>query len=193
MRVAACVFLSQLPPLCCLPGLQRREAQNDELAQLRARLAGEFDVGASNGSREAHQRSEALAAQLAEAQRRCSEYAREAEALRAEAARLAGARDGADAALVAAQAELEEVKGLLVHGAGAVGGADVALAARLAQLEGQNRQLAQQLEALQAGAGRHVQSAADVCSGLAEAQQVGEQGCGLPVLVLVLATSGQGL
>ena len=177
-------------------GLQRREAQDDELAQLRARLAGEFDEGASRGSRGAQQRSEALAAQLAEAQRRCSEYAGEAEVLRAEAARLAGARDGVEAALEAAQAELEQAKGLLVQGADAAGGADVALAARLAQLEGHNRQLAKQLEELQAGAGQHMQSAADVSSGVAEAQQGGGQGCGVPALVLTAGgrpQNGQGL
>lgn len=162
--------------------LQRREEQDDELAGLRARLADEFDAGATSGSRQAQEQGSALAAQLAEARQRCVEFAEEAEGLRAEGARLAGARDGAEAALAAAQAELGEAKALLVaqeqQQPGAVGGRGGAAeaaeaAARLAELEAENRQLAGQLEALQAGVGRHQQAAAGVGSQLDEVQQVG--------------------
>lgn len=155
--------------------LQRREEQDAELAALRARLAGEFDAGATTGSRAAQEQGAELAAQLAEARQRCSEYAAEAESLRAQAAQLAGARDGAEAALQAAAADLEAVKVLLVqqeagsrellgaHGSSGSGGS-----ALLAHLEEQNRQLAVRLEALQAGAERQQGAAGQ----LAELQQV---------------------
>lgn len=170
-------------PCSTLPPLQRREAQDAEIAQLRSRLAAEFDGGATRGSQEATQRGEALAVQLAEAQQRCAEYAAEAEAARVEAARLAGARDSAEATLQAAQAELDAAKQLVAaqedgdvfrEGTAGVGNpADVAaMGARLAELEGDNRQLAGQLAALQAGAGAQQAATAGVGCQLAELQQV---------------------
>lgn len=163
--------------------MQRREAQDQEIEQLRSRLAAEFDAGASRGSRESDRRCEALAEQLAEAQRRGSQCAAEAEAARAEAGRLAAARDSAEAALQAVQAELDAAKQLVVaQGDGDVFGdgpavlgdpADVAaMGARLAELEDDNRQLAGQLAALQAGAGAHQAAAAGVDGQLTELQQV---------------------
>ena len=161
--------------------LQRREEQDAELAALRARLAGEFDAGATSGSRAAQEQGAELAAQLAEARQRCGEYAAEAESLRAQAAQLAGARDGAEAALQAAAAELEAVKALLVQqeaGSGELGGAQgssgIGGSALMAQLEEQNRQLSARLEALQAGAERHQEGAAGAAGQLAELQQVSE-------------------
>ena len=151
-----------------------------ELGQLRSRLAAEFEVGASRGNHAAQQRGEALAQELGEAWQQCTQLAGEAEVARAEAARLAGALDGAQAALQAAQRELEEVKGLLVlqeaaggSDAGADGTGAGATSARLAQLEQHNRQLAVQLQALQGEAGRHAASAAGVWGEVQELQQVG--------------------
>lgn len=164
---------------------QRREEQDEELQALRARLAGEWDAGAAVGGRSAQEQGAALAAQLAEARQRCAEFAQEADGLRAEAARLAGAHDGAEAALAAAQAELAEVKSLLLAqeqggrpgssaagSQGATGEAAAAAAARLAAVEAENRRLASQLAALQAGAERHQAAAAVVHGGLDEVQQV---------------------
>ncbi|PRW50911.1 basal body [Chlorella sorokiniana] len=158
--------------------VQRREEQDAELATLRARLAGEFDAGATSGSRAAHEQGAELAAQLAEARQRCGEYAAEAESLRAQAAQLAGARDGAEAALQAATAELDAVKALLVQqeaGSGASAGGGNGSDAMLAQLEEHNRQLAARLEVLQAGAERHQEGAAGAAGQLAELQQENER------------------
>lgn len=176
-RADVCVACSQLAPHSRILTLQRREEQDEELAALRARLAGEFDAGATSGTRAAQQQGAELATQLAEARQQCSEFAAEAESLRVEAAQLAGARDGAEAALQVATAELEAVKSLLVQQEaggeglrGGSGGDD----ARLAQLEQQNRQLAARLERLQAGAERHQEGAAGAAGQLAELQQVSE-------------------
>lgn len=150
--------------------LQRREEQDAELAALRSRLAGEFDAGATSGSRAAHEQGAELAAQLAEARQRCSEFAAEAESLRAQAAKLQGARDGAEAALQGATAELEAVKALLVEQeAGGLGGGGSGSSALLVQLEEQSRRL----EALQAGAERHQEGASGAAGQLAELRQVG--------------------
>lgn len=187
--------------------MQRREAQDREIEQLRSRLAAEFDAGATRGSQEAACRAEALAAQLAEAQACCSACAADAEAARAEAACLAGARDSAQAAMQALREELEAAKQLVAAqgdgdifagGVGTPGGpADVATTgARLAELEEDNRQLTAQLAALQAGAGAHQAGAAGLDGQLAELQQVGLrlEGWGaLQVLVYGICGSLQGL
>ncbi|KAI7844734.1 hypothetical protein COHA_001619 [Chlorella ohadii] len=160
--------------------VQRREEQDAELASLRARLAGEFDAGATSGSGAAAEQGAELALQLAEARQRCSEFAAEAESLRAQAAQLAGARDGAETALQAATAELETVKALLVQqdaGDGELGGSGGSngASAMLAHLEEQNCQLAAKLEALQAGAERQQEGAAGTAGQLAELQQENER------------------
>lgn len=149
--------------------MQRREEQDEELAALRSRLAGEWDAGADSGSRAAQEQGAALAAQLAEARQQCTRFADEADGLRAEAARLAGARDGAEAALQEAQAELEQLKALLADQPGQE--QEGAATARLAQLEAQNRALAAQLEALAGGAGQHAAAASHLGAKLEELQQ----------------------
>ncbi|KAL4853675.1 Centrosomal protein [Chlorella vulgaris] len=93
--------------------VQRREAQDAELAQLRSRLAAEFEAGGASASRASQQQGEELGQRLLEAQQQCSELGREAHAARGEAAQLQGMRNDAVAALHAAQAELEDVKGML--------------------------------------------------------------------------------
>lgn len=172
--------------------VQRREEQDEELGALRARLAGEWDAGAATSSRHAQQAGAALAEQLAEARRQCVEYAEEIEELRAQAAALASARDGADAELQAAQAELADAKALLVaqggeEGRSSAGTQPAEAAARLAQLEAQNRELSDRLEALAAGAGQHAASAAGLDARLEEVQQV-RVGWGCVVCLHVLCS-----
>lgn len=161
--------------------VQRREAQDREIEALRQRLAAEFEAGAMRGSAEAGHRGDALASQLAEARQQCSEFAAEAQDLRAQAAALAGARDGAEAVLAAAQAELASVKSLLVRQEGGGGGGHsgggsprsvLEAAERLAQLEADNIELAQQLTALQAGLGVHAATAVGLDGDAEQLQQV---------------------
>lgn len=90
--------------------------------------------------------------------------------MRAQAAQLQGAKDGAEAALQGATAELEALKALLVEQeAGGLGSSGSGSSALLAQLEEQSRRL----EELQAGAERHQEGAAGAAGQLAELRQVG--------------------
>jgi hypothetical protein len=181
--------LSLRASLCCTS--QRREAQDAELAQLRPRLAAEFDAGGKCGAAAAVSAGEALGAELQEAKLRCAELAEEAGAARAEAAELGSALAAARAVAVAAHAEAAEAKGLVLtqheeqhvtghasHGlhawnSGSSGEESCgAGAGRLAELEGDDRQLAAQLATLQAAAGRQVQAAAGVGTQLEDLQQV---------------------
>ncbi|GAB4818323.1 hypothetical protein N2152v2_005369 [Parachlorella kessleri] len=148
--------------------VQRRESQEQELAQLRMQLAAQYDTGSVD--RNASQENAVLLQQLAELQKQCQAFVVEAEALRGQVAKLEGARDAAEGGLAAAQQELEQLKHMLREAPGN-DAIPTHIQAHFFEMEGLNSSLQQQLDALRQGTSNSAQAADGIQARLQEVQE----------------------